>query len=270
MASLDAYSPPEVAKRVEEFGIAKAQAPWFRSVMLGMLAGGFIGLAGLYFTVATTEPALWSTLVGGFVFSTGYILAILVGAEVFTSNNLMAMAWASRKITTWHLLRNWGLVMMANAVGAVGLAVIFVFSGLPEAQEGLVGVRSVEIAVERSALSPIEAFARGILGNLFISLAVWASLAGRSVTDKVIGMILPLSAVGAIGLEHLTASFYFLPRGLMVEWLFPELAADVPPIALAGGALNLVFVGLGNVIGGSLMVALVYHLIYLRNSQEES
>ncbi|MDV6014244.1 formate/nitrite transporter family protein [Haloechinothrix sp. LS1_15] len=262
--SLDAYSPPEVARRVEEFGIVKARSPWWQSAMLGVLAGGFIGMGGLYYTVVTAGGQSWAQLAGGFVFATGYILAIIAGAEVFTSNNLLAMAWASRKVTTWLLLRNWGLILLANAVGAIGLAVLFVMSGLPESGGGEVGRRAIEVAQHSSTLPVSHAFALGVLGNLFVCLAVWVSLAGRSVTDRVVGIVLPLSALGAANLEHVAAGLYFLPRGLLIEWLFPDIAADVPAISVGGGALTLLVVIAGNIVGGSLMVALAYYVTYLR------
>jgi formate transporter len=263
-AGLDAYSPPEIAQRVEDFGAAKVTMPWWRTFMLGVLAGGFIGLGGLYYTAVTVDGSTAALLAGGVVLSTGYMLAILAGAEVFTSNNLMAMAWASRRITTWRLLRNWSIVLCANAIGAIGLAAIFVLSGLPASQDGAVGERAATIAQTSAALSTMHAFALGLLGNLFVCLAVWVSMAGRSVADKVIGTILPLSALGALGLEHVVAVLYFIPRGLLVEWFHPTIAADVPSISLVGSVHTLGFVILGNIVGGSLMVALVYYATYLR------
>lgn len=268
--SLDAYSPPEVARRVEAFGVAKANAPWLRTVMLGVLAGGFIGLGGLYFTVVTTGDTTWHRLAGGLVFSTGYMLAILAGAEVFTSNNLLTMAWASRKLSGRRLLRNWALVLVANGIGAVGLAALFTMSGLPAAQDGAVGTRAVEMAVDRASLPWTHAFALGVLGNLFVCLAMWISMAGRSVTDKVAGTILPLSALGTIGLEHVAASLYFIPRGLMVTWFAPEAATDLPPVPLTGAVVNIAAVTLGNIFGGSLMVAFVYYVTYLRPGTDRS
>ncbi|MDS1272599.1 formate/nitrite transporter family protein [Lipingzhangella sp. LS1_29] len=264
--SLDAYSPPQIAERVEAFGVAKANSPWLRTLMLGILAGGFIGLGGLYFTVVTTDDSTWHLLAGGVVFSTGYMLAILAGAEVFTSNNLLAMAWASRRLTSWQLLRNWTLVLAANAVGAVGLAVVFVFSGLPDAQDGAVRARAIDLAAEHASLPLVHAFLLGVLGNLFVCLAIWVSLAGRSVTDRVVGSILPLSALGAIGLEHVAASLYFVPRGLLLSWIDSTAAADMPEISPVGALTSTVAVTAGNIVGGSLMVALVYYVTYMRTA----
>lgn len=261
---LDAYSPPEVARRVEAFGVAKAAAPWTQTFMLGVLAGGFIGMGGLYFTVVTVDGGLGAMLAGGVVFSTGYMLAILAGAEVFTSNNLLAMAWASRKVSTYRVLRNWTIVLVANAIGAAGLAVLFALSGLPELGDGAIGTRAIEIAADRASLPLMNAFALGVLGNLFVCLAVWISMAGRTVTDKVVGTILPLSALGALGLEHIAASLYFIPRGLLVEWTAPDLALAAEQIPIATGLLSLVAIIAGNIVGGSLMVALAYYVTYMR------
>lgn len=122
--SSDAYSPREIAKRVEEVGVLKAKARFMETFMLGILAGGFIGLGGLLFTfVVATDPGydvMSLRLLGGVLFASGYIIAILAGTEVFTSNNLLAMAAASRRITFRQLLHNWYIVLLANAVGALG------------------------------------------------------------------------------------------------------------------------------------------------------
>ena len=265
---LDAYAPPEVAERVEAFGVAKDLAPWWQTFMLGVLAGGFIGLGGLYYTFVTIDGSVWALLAGGLVLSTGYMLAILAGAEVFTSNNLMAMAWASRKVTTWRLMRNWSIVLGANAVGAIGLAVIFSVSGLPATHDGAVGERAVAIAATSASLPTLHAFALGVLGNLFVCLAVWVSMAGRSVADKVLGTILPLSALGALGLEHASASLYFIPRGLLLQW--SGAASDLPSISVVGSMHTVAFVILGNIFGGSLMVALAYYATYLRPSRRHT
>lgn len=179
------------------------------------------------------------------------------------------MAWASRKISSWRVVRNWAIVLFANAFGAAGLVVLFVMSGLPLASEGAIGVRAVELAVERASSTTMHAFALGVLGNIFVCLAVWASMAGRSVTDKVVGTILPLSALGAVGLEHVAASLYFIPRGLLVQWTSPELTDGLETVSVLGGIHSIIAVTVGNIVGGSLMVALACYVIYMRPSQQQ-
>ncbi len=271
----DAYSPREIARRVEEVGVLKAKARFIETFMLGILAGGFIGLGGLLFTfVVATDPGydvMSLRLLGGVLFASGYIIAILAGTEVFTSNNLLAMAAASRRITLRQLLRNWYIVLLANALGALGLGVLFILSGLQHELDGAVGQTAYAVAAEKGNLSIVETFSRAILGNLFVCIAVWISLGGRSVTDKVIGAMPPLIALGALSLEHVAASLYYLPRGALIAWLHPEyIDPSLPALTWGTAFLNLGPVIAGNIIGGSVMVAIVYHLIYGRHHAEES
>lgn len=264
----ESYSPGEIARKVERVGLVKARAPFLQTFMLGILAGGFIGLGGLFHTVLISDPELPLTLsriFGGLAFATGYVIAILAGAEVFTSNNLLAMTYAARKITLCQLLRNWAIVLFANAIGAGGLAVLFAISGLATRGGNAIGEAAFLIGHAKATLPFHEAFVLAILGNLFVCIAVWMSLAGRSVTDSVAAVILPLIALGAIGLEHIVASMYFIPRGILVGFMHPEIIPDgFSPIPWSGLWKNALPVVLGNIVGGSFMVGAVYHVIYRR------
>lgn len=269
----DAYSPREVARKVENIGVAKATAPFIESLMLGILAGGLVGLGGLYSTLvlADTEMSLAAVrILAGMVFAIGYVVAILSGTEVFTSNNLLAMTWAARKISTLQLLRHWGLVLVANGIGALGLVLLFIFSGLPTQNDQLMGRQALEIAVNKISLPLTQVFFLAVLGNLFVCVSAWVAMAGRSVADKVISMILPLSALGALQLEHVLATLYFLPRAMLMSLAHPEIS--IPGMeALTFGAFlaNLAVVTLGNIVGGTFMVALVYHIVYRHNPRQQ-
>lgn len=268
----DAYSPQEIARRVEEAGVVKAAMPPFKTFMLGVLAGGFIGLGGLFATFVAADPGLGlmpARLLAGLVFASGYIMAILAGAEVFTSNNLLAMAWASGKISLARLLRNWGVVLFANAVGALGLITLFLLSGLHGSLDGGVGRTAWTIGAQKFDLSFTETFARAVLGNLFVCVAVWISLGGRSMADKVLGVILPLGALAALSLEHVVASLYYVPRAALIWWLHPEyLPVGAAALSSSGAARHFVAVIAGNIVGGSLMVAAVYYVIYRRGAED--
>jgi formate/nitrite transporter len=268
----DAYSPSEIARRVERVGTLKAKARVLKTTMLGILAGGFIGLGALFYTFIAADSSLSpaiAAIVGGIFFGSGYIIAILAGAEVFTSNNLLAMALAARRITFAQLLRNWGIVLIANFMGAMGLIILFLLSGLMQTMEGAVGEAAYRMGAAKAEITFIETFARAILGNQFVCIAVWISLGGRSVTDKVVGMLFPLTALGALSLEHVVASLYYLPRSLLIGWLYPEyVCSDLPILSISGVSIHLVAVVLGNVIGGSLMVAAFYHIIYRRHPED--
>ena len=264
--SLDAYAPEEIARRVEESGVAKARRPWPATAMLGALGGAFIALGCLWFTLVASDAALSFAVMrvlGGFVFSLGLILVVVAGAELFTGNNLLAMAWADGRITSRELLGNWALVFAANAVGAIGMAALAVLSGYVDMNGGAVARAAVRIAAAKASLPFATAFFAGILCNVLVCLAVWLAMAGRSVADKVAGIVLPVAAFVGAGFEHSVANMYFLPLGLYLRDRVDT--AGIPGIEnldWEACVRNLVPVTLGNIVGGSVMVALVYFVIY--------
>lgn len=265
LLGFDAFSPGEIANRVCTVGIAKARMPWLATAMLGVIAGGFIGLGAMYYTVIAADPALSFGLrrvLGGVVFSLGLVLVVVAGAELFTGNNLLVMAWAERCISTRELLANWVLVYVANAVGAVGLALIVFLSDHGALNQGAIAREYVRIATVKSNLPFLAAFFSAVACNLLVCLAVWIAYAGHSVTDKILAIVFPISAFVAAGFEHSVANMYFIPMGVL-----QSLAADPAngaALSWSGLARNLVPVTLGNIVGGSLLVAAVYHLIYQR------
>jgi formate/nitrite transporter len=259
----DAYSPKEIAERVENIGVTKARLPVLTAATLGVLAGGFIGLGALYFTLVTSDSSLSfaaSRLLGGLTFSLGLILVVVAGAELFTGNNLLIMAWASHRITTNELMRNWLIVYLANFVGALGLVLLVFLSGHWQMEDGAVGTNAVTIAAAKVGLSFAEAFFKGILCNILVCLAVWLALAARSVVDKVFAVIFPISAFVAAGFEHSIANMYFIPLGILLKDRVPVSGAE--NLSWSGLWSNLVPVTLGNIVGGGVMVALVYYFVY--------
>ena len=211
----DAYSSKEIAERVENVGVAKARLPLLSMVMLGVLAGAFTGLGALYFVLVVSDPTLGfalSRVLGGIAFSLGLLLVVVAGAELFTGNNLLVMAWADGKISTWEVLRNWLIVCAANFIGALGLAVIVFLSGHAEMNNGAVGKTYLSIAAAKVAMPFWEAFFKGVMCNVLVCMAVWMTLAGRSVTDKMIAIVFPISAFVAAGFEHSIANMYLIPR----------------------------------------------------------
>jgi formate/nitrite transporter len=256
----DAYSPQQIADKLEASGVRKARLPLRGLFMLGIIAGAHIGLGALFFVLVMSDASLSfavSRLLGGVVFSLGLVLVVVAGSELFTGNNLLVMAWADGKIGTFELLRNWVVVYVANAIGAVGLAVLVYWSDHAAMNAGNVGAAYIRIAEAKAALPFGEAFFKGVLCNLLVCLAVWLTLAGRSVTDKVIAIVPPISLFVAAGFEHSVANMYFLPLGMLLQW-----SNGAEMLALSGVLNNLVAVTLGNVVGGSLLVAAVYFIIY--------
>jgi formate transporter len=258
----DAFSPKEIAERVENIGVAKARLPFLPMAMLGIVAGGFIGLGALYYVLVISDPTLGfaaSRVLGGLVFSLGLILVVVAGAELFTGNNLLAMAWCDGKISTLEVLKNWLIVCVTNFVGAAGLAVIVYLSGHPDMNNGLIAAKYIQIAQTKVAMPFWTAFFKGMLCNVLVCMAVWMALAGRSVMDKVIAIIFPISAFVAAGFEHSIANMYFIPMGMLLQ----GQGAD----AITWGGLfhNLIPVIMGNLVGGSVLVGVVYHMIYRRS-----
>lgn len=260
MFDFDAFSPAQIAERVENAGVAKARMPLLPLVMLGMLAGAFIGLGSLYYAIVLSDPALPHALarvLGGVVFSLGLILVVVAGAELFTGNNLLAMAWADGKVSTREVLHNWLVVCAANLAGAVLLATLVFLSG--HAEQYATTYQKIHAA--KTSLPLAKAFFSGVMCNVLVCLAVWMSLAGRSVVDKAVAIVPPISAFVAAGFEHSVANMYFLPLGLMLQ------AASGQPVEFLGLARNLLPVIAGNLVGGSVLVALVYHVIYRRGAR---
>lgn len=262
----DAFSPREIARKVETIGVGKARLPLLTMLLLAMLAGAFIGLGALFFTLVRADATLGfatAQVLGGVVFSLGLILVVVAGAELFTGNNLLAMAWAGRRITTAELLRNWVVVALGNLAGAAGLALLVVLAGHGDLNDGAVGETYLRIATAKVALPFWTAFFRGVLCNVLVCMAVWMSIAGRSVTDKVLAIVFPIAAFVAAGFEHSVANMYFIPVAMLLQWT--GAVEGWPAITVAGFLGNLLPVVLGNLAGGSLLVGAVYWAIYLRD-----
>jgi formate transporter len=254
----DAYPPAQVARLVEQVGVKKATLPAVQTFALGVLAGAFIAFGAMYATLAMTGAALGfgpSRMLSGVAFSLGLILVVVGGAELFTGNNLVVMAWADRKITTAQLARNWTLVYVANLVGALGTALMMLWSGALGLGGGAVAQTAIAIAEAKLALGFTEAVFRGILCNVLVCLAVWLSFAAHDVPGKVLAIIFPITAFVALGFEHSVANMYLIPIAML---------AGANGVTVAGFVGNLVPVTLGNIVGGGVFVALIYWLIYLR------
>lgn len=262
----DAFSPTEIAARVEKIGVAKARLPLLSMLMLSVLAGAFIGLGALYFVLIKSDPTLGfaaGQVLGGVAFALGLILVVVAGAELFTGNNLLAMAWADGRISSLDLLRNWTIVCVGNFIGAAGLALLVFLSRHPEMNNGAIAQRYLSIAELKVTLPFWTAFFKGVLCNVLVCMAIWMALAGRSVIDKAVAIVFPISAFVAAGFEHSVANMYFLPLAMLLQ-TFESTGATPNTVTWVGFFSNLVPVILGNIVGGSVLVGLVYHVIYRR------
>jgi formate transporter len=272
--SFEAFTPAEMAHRVATIGVAKAHLDAATMFALAVLAGAFIGLGANFATIVWTQNGLgygMSRLAGGTVFSLGLILVIVGGAELFTGNNLMVMAWAAKGVSTWRLLRNWGIVYAGNFVGALATAGGVYLSRQWTFDAFHVGATALTIANAKVNHGYLAAFALGVFCNALVCLAVWLCYSARTTTDKILAIIPPITAFVAAGFEHSIANMYFIPIGILLRDhpLVLQVAGQslelLPHLTWASFLVsNLLPVTLGNVFGGTVMVAGVYWFVYLR------
>lgn len=289
---IDALLPAEMATRAEYLGVRKAEMPAFTMFMLAILAGAFISLGAIFATIVaaggmtvtaadgavaftTGLPYGVTRLLTGLVFCLGLILVVVGGAELFTGNNLIVMAWASGKVTGRALLRNWFIVYAGNFVASIATAGLMFFTKQYTFGSDAVGITALKIAVAKCELGFVQAIALGVLCNALVCLAVWMTYSARTTTDKILAIIFPVTAFVAAGFEHSVANMYFIPYALLVKGFDPEFIAKigdkVPHLeSLTWNAFfvnNLIPVTIGNIIGGAVLVAAIYWVIFLHNKE---
>ncbi len=279
VSSFDELLPAEMASKAQDIGIKKAHIDFLGTFALAVLAGAFIALGCIFFTISQTGLNVsWGIgrVIGGLTFSLGLILVIVGGAELFTGNNLIIMAWASRKLSTWRVLRNWVIVYFGNLSGAVATALVVFWGQHYEMDNGAVGLTALNIGLGKVNLDFTQAIILGILCNAMVCMAVWLTYSSRTTIGRIASIIFPISGFVAAGFEHCVANMYFIPFAILVK-----SGADsafwqnigVSPASYAGlewGPFflnNLLPVTIGNIIGGVVFVALVYWVIYLRNRE---
>ncbi len=288
--SFDALLPAAMAAKAEDLGVKKANLPWLNMLFLGILAGAFIGIGAIFATTVAAGSmsikdaagaAAFSTglpygitrLLVGLSFTVGLILVVVGGAELFTGNTLITIAFASKKVTLMQLLRNWTIVYIGNFVGAVLTALIVFWGKQYSFGNGSIGLAALNIGEQKTAFDFLQAIALGIMCNALVCMAVWMCYSARSTTDKILAIIPPIATFVAAGFEHSIANMYFVPLALFVKfWGDPKFftmigktAADFPHLTWSNFfVMNLLPVTIGNIIGGGFMVGLIYWFVYLR------
>jgi formate/nitrite transporter len=271
---IDALLPQEMATRAEYLGERKADMPLLTMFTLALLAGAFIGLGAMFATTtaagtAGVVPYGVVRVLTGLVFCLGLVLVIVGGAELFTGNNLIVMAWASGKVSSTSLMRNWIIVYIGNFIGSIAIAILVFASQQYLFGNGSVGLTALGIADSKMHLGFTQAIALGVLCNILVCLAVWLTFSARSTIDKIAAIIFPITAFVAAGFEHSIANMYFIPIGLLIKNFDPSFAAasKIDLSSLTWGAFlvnNLLSVTIGNIIGGSVFVAAIYWSVFLR------
>lgn len=266
--SLDAYTPAEMAYRVETVGVYKAGMSIYRMLVLGILAGSFISLGAMNYLTGVAQGL--PKLVGSTLFSLGLVLCVVGGAELFTSNNLISMAWAQGQVKTRAVVRNWFWIYFANMIGCLGTVALAYGSGILHTVDLAFGVQALKIAIVKTTHPFHEIFFKGIFCNALVCLGVWLCYAARSVTDRILSLILPVSAFVNMGFEHCIANMFFIPLGMLASHdpavvaashIAPEVVAQ---LNISSFLHNLIAATMGNIIGGSVLVAGMYYLVYMR------
>jgi formate/nitrite transporter len=277
--TIEDKAPKTIAETVaQKVGVGKTTSPWLSVLVLGILAGAYIGFGGMLATTVSFDMAGYlgvgfTKFMTGAVFSLGLMLVIIAGAELFTGNNLMISSAIAREITFGRMLERWGLVYAANFIGSILIALLFVFSGLWHLSDGALGAAAVKIAYGKVNLPFIQALLRGVGCNWLVCLAVWMALAARQTIGKIFAIFFPIMGFVALGFEHSVANMYFIPTGILLR-LFGGVAA---PVGVAPESLswltflyrNLLPVTIGNIIGGVVFVGMSYWSAYLRGSAQK-
>lgn len=292
--TIDALVPAEMAQKAETIGTKKANMAFWEMFALAILAGAFIALGAIFSTtvsagsiaIKTAEGATAFSsglpygvvrLLAGLSFSLGLILVIVGGAELFTGNNLIIMAFTSGKVSLKQLIRNWIIVYIGNFIGSIATAALMFATKQYMFGNGAIGLNILNIGEAKTSLGFIQAIALGIMCNTLVCLAVWLCFSARSTIDKILSIIFPITAFVAAGFEHSIANMYFIPMALFVKnWgdaalfeLIKKSATDFPHLTWSNFFIgNLLPVTIGNIIGGAFMVGLVYWFIYLRGAQK--
>lgn len=272
--TMDSLLPPEMARTAEETGISKAHMGILKTTTLAILAGAFIAFGAVFATLVTAGSTMSygvTKLLSGLTFSLGLILVVVGGAELFTGNNLLIMAWASNKISTRLVLKNWLIVCVGNMLGAFSIVLMIWFSGHHLFGNGVVGANILRIAEAKCELDFVQAIVLGILCNILVCLAIWLCYSARTVQGKILAIIFPITAFVAAGFEHSVANMYFIPMGILVkEWADPSIWNQIGALPQHFDSLtwsnyfvkNLIPVTIGNIIGGAAFVGLAYWFIY--------
>lgn len=278
--NVDSLLPPEMALQAELIGVSKVNMTVSKTLVLAMLAGAFIAFGSIFFTTVTAGSTMsygMARLFGGFSFSLGLVLVIVGGAELFTGNNLIIMAWANKKISTFQIVKNWFSVYLGNMIGALFIALLLFFSKQYSFASGAVGINMLNIAKTKCELGFVQAIMLGILCNILVCLAVWLCFSSRSIAGKIASIVFPITAFVACGFEHSIANMYFIPEAILVLnhgdpnflTLVHQSAINYQSISWNNYLFNnLLPVTIGNIIGGAVLVGLVYWFVFLRKSEK--
>ncbi|WKZ19404.1 MAG: formate/nitrite transporter family protein [Candidatus Jettenia sp. CY-1] len=274
---IDAYSPPQIATRIDKVAALKAKLSFTQTLLLGILAGVYIGIGAQFATLVISDSTLHfglNAVIAGIVFSLGLMLVVIGGAELFTGNSLMIMGYVSKRISTRDMMNNWIIAYTGNLIGSLTMVYWMYNAHQFEFFHNMVGAKALLIAHTKVNLPFKAVLARGVLCNAMVCLAVWLCFSGRSVADKVLSIVFPIGGFVASGFEHCVANMYFIPMGIVLRNNAAVVAAaenmagktlDLSQLTWKGFFINnLIPVTFGNIVGGVVLVGIVFWFVYLR------
>ncbi len=266
---IDSLTPPEIFDKAIAAGVNKTGLSIKKLAVLSFMAGMFIAFGAVFASVvavgmAGTWPYGFMKLLQGLVFSLGLVLVVVGGAELFTGNSLMVMAWIDQKISFLNLLKNWIIVFFGNFIGSLFVASMILLGKEYLVSNGLLGSVMLTTANAKVHYGFLQALALGILCNIMVCLAVWMTWSCRNTADKILAIVGPITFFIAAGFEHSVANMYIIPVGILIKAIDPAFVStlNLDLSGLTWGAFfikNLIPVTLGNIIGGGLFVGILYY-----------
>ena len=267
----DQLAPADIEAKAEALGVSKTKMSFKQSFMLSIMAGAFISMGAMFFLLIVSDSALpfaAQRLIGGCLFSLGLLLVVVCGAELFTGNTMIVMSAASKKISWSAVLKNWVVVFLGNLVGSLIMVGLVFLSNYQGMNGGAVGTTIVSVAAGKMSPDWLTLFAKGIMCNFLVCLAVWIAYGSKTVADKMLGILLPIAAFVACGFEHCVANMFFLPFGILLASAgIAPAGIDPSTVSWAGALWNWSASVPGNIIGGALFVGMAYWIAYHKKEQ---
>lgn len=264
----DVLSPAEIEGKAEALAVGKAGMSLSTMFVLAIAAGMFIACGATLFTLVQGDadlPFAVKRVMGGVCFSVGLMLVVVCGSELFTGNCLMVCGMGSKKVSLSAMLKNWVVVWVGNFVGSLLIAGLVFGSQMGAMNTGAVGDAMVSIALSKVTPDMFTLFCKATLCNFLVCLAVWMTFGARTLVDKIVACVMPITAFVACGFEHSVANMFFLFEGLFAKYAGYGSNLAVSQLDLASIFCNLGVVTLGNIVGGSILVGLLYWFAYARN-----
>lgn len=276
------YTPSEVIKSNIKSAVAKANLPLAKMILLGLMAGAFIAFGGAASSVAAhgvADVGLARSIAGA-IFPVGLMLVVFTGSELFTGNSLMIMAVIDKKITLLKMIRNLVVVYFANFIGALIIDALVFLSGQFDFSGGGLGAYTIKVALAKTSIAPVTAVISGILCNILVCLAIVLAGTAKDSIGRIFGIFFPIAAFVVCGFEHCVANMFYIPAGMLAATntayvqkaheLYGITAQQCSSLTHFAGTESLLFVTIGNIIGGVLFVGVVLYMAHIKLSGKKS